>query len=107
MTKITTMSIKTFIGPMKKANKQRIETDSIIIDLDNLYMTYDETNISLSKLSCNYGGYRYYFICPECGKLCYKLFTITGNEDWKCNDCIGLKARTLNRTKTDCTTIGA
>jgi len=88
---------------MKRVDKQRLETNNIIIDLDNLYIKYNKTTIKLSKIPCNYGGYRYYFICPDCGKPCYKIFTITGNDDWKCTDCIGLKARTLNRTKTDCT----
>lgn len=91
---------------MKKIHKRRIKTKSITIDLDNLYINYDNRTIYLSRQPCNYGGARYYFVCPECCKLSYKLFKVEGSNNWKCNTCIGcigLKTRTLNRTKTDCT----
>lgn len=103
MTSIKVISIKTFIDPMKKIHKRRIKTKSITIDLDNLYINYDNRTIYLSRQPCNYGGARYYFVCPECCKLSYKLFKVEGSNNWKCNTCIGLKKRTLNRTKTDCT----
>lgn len=101
--KILSLKITQFIDYMKKVNKPRIENNNIVIDLEELYIKYEGVLMNIVKTPCNYGGYRYYFICSECGKPSYKLYTSIGKREWKCNECIGLKAQTLNRTKTDCT----
>ena len=102
MTSMKVISIKTFIDPMKKIHKRRIKTSDLIIDLDDLFIQYGSNTLYLTQQTCNYGGHRYYFICPECCKASYKLYSLEEADNWKCNTCIGLKRRTLNRTKTDC-----
>ncbi|MDD3262589.1 MAG: hypothetical protein PHR61_01975 [Candidatus Absconditabacteria bacterium] len=44
--------------------------------------------ISLAKTDCNYGGYRYWFVCPKCGKKYGKLY-IAGNH-FHCRKCLNL-----------------
>lgn len=78
----------------------------------DLKFKVDGQRINIESTSCNYGGMRYYFICPMCGKRCYKLFKLQritiGDALYKdvntpiaCNTCINYNRRTLNRTKND------
>lgn len=91
MTSMKVISIKTFIDPMKKIHKRQIKTSDIIIDLDDLFIQYGGNTLYLTRQTCNYGGHRYYFICPECCKASYKLYSLEEADNWKCNTCIGLK----------------
>ena len=43
-------------------------------------------NIELAKTSCNYGNYRYWFLCPSCSKRTGVLYC-AGN--YVCRHCIG------------------
>lgn len=44
-----------------------------------------DTRIDLCETSCNYGGHRYWFICPECKRRCGTLFL--AGKWFLCREC--------------------
>ena len=46
-------------------------------------------NIFLTKTSCHYGGFRYWFICPVCNKKMGTLH-LKGKSDFTCRHCLNL-----------------
>ena len=44
-------------------------------------------SIQISKTPCNYGGYRYWFICPDCHKRVGVLYR---QSNYKCRHCLGV-----------------
>ena len=58
----------------------------------------DDYKIDLTTTACNYGGIRYWFICPHCGDRKTILFY---NKVLACRQCIGNNYKSLTHTKTD------
>ena len=68
--------------------------------MDKLTIVYNGQETPLKRQSLNYGGYRYYLYCPNCGEARTSLYWYC--EVLSCRKCLGLHNRTLNRSKTDC-----
>lgn len=45
-------------------------------------------SIEIERKACNYGGERFYFLCPHCGRRCMKLY-LSGAR-FVCRQCGGL-----------------
>ena len=72
---IKSITIETFIKPMKNKNISYgiAESDGrkLEIDLDNLYITFGNNHFDLASIPGTKGGNRYFFLCPICGNLSY------------------------------------
>jgi len=74
-------------------------------DLSQLTLDYKmvDTGISrtimvtLETLTCNYGGKRWIFNCPDCNRRCYKLFL--ANTYFRCRQCHKLTYESNNKSK--------
>lgn len=53
-------------------------------------------DINVTTLPCYYGGYRYYFICPDCLNICLKIYL--DNTYLKCRKCHHLTYESNNRS---------
>lgn len=62
-------------------------------DVEKVYLPYRRSgdlfnqSIQISKTPCHYGGYRYWFICPECKKRVGVLYR---HGNFKCRHCLGV-----------------
>ncbi len=56
--------------------------------------------IDILTTSCHYGGFRYWFECPSCGKRAGRLYFT--NHGIQCRTCSNLNYRSQQNTKTDC-----
>jgi hypothetical protein len=54
----------------------------------------------LETTPCNYGGLRYWFLCPSCGTRRGVLYFDCGG--FECRECADLNYRSQQHTKTDC-----
>lgn len=99
------IKLKAFIDVLKANNLTKSKLlhgqTRVFLDLDSLFMIYDGQEIDVKRQSMNYGGYRYYLHCPSCGEPRTSLYW-RNNKAISCRICLGLHARTLNRSKTDC-----
>lgn len=78
---------------------------------DEFTVKADGQRLDVVTQPCHFGGVRYYFLCPQCGRKCYKLYSlirvsyIDGDEPinslLKCAKCLNYHRLTLNRTKSD------
>lgn len=50
------------------------------------YLTDRRHDLVTTATTCNYGGYRHWFIC-ECGRRVGVLYFAHG---WRCRHCVGL-----------------
>ena len=50
-----------------------------------------DQNIEVTKTPCNFGGQRFWFICPQCHKKVGVLYKKPTSEVILCRDCHGLK----------------
>lgn len=50
--------------------------------------TESNFSIEIERKVCNYGGERFYFHCPRCGRRCTKLYLCDGR--FECRQCGGL-----------------
>ena len=50
--------------------------------------TESNFSIEIERKACNYGGERFYFHCPRCGRRCTKLYLCDGL--FECRKCGGL-----------------
>ena len=48
---------------------------------------------------CHYGGYRYWFQCPQCQGRCAVLYRYSGL--WQCRRCVGLRYKTQHVSRLD------
>lgn len=69
------------------------------LELEKLTGTINQQSILLDKTKCNYGSYRYWFLCPECKKRCKILYF---KKELLCRKCAGLTYASQQRTKTEC-----
>ena len=101
---IKSITIETFIKPMKNQNISHgiaeLDGRKLEIDLDNLYIIFGSNHFDLARLSGTKGGYRYFFICPICDRQCRKLYK--RSLLYGCGLCQQVYKDTLNRSKTDC-----
>ena len=98
------IELKAFIDVLKASNLTKAKLAHgkarVWLDLDKLTMLYNGQETPLKRQSLNYGGYRYYLYCPNCGEARTSLYWYC--EALSCRKCLGLHNRTLNRSKTDC-----
>ena len=55
------------------------------IETDRLILTSSDQILSLDKIRCNYGGFRYWFKCPRCSKRSEVLYN--KNSKFLCRQC--------------------
>jgi len=101
---IKSITIETFIKPMKNQNISHgiaeLNGRKLEIDLDSLYITFGSNHFDLASIPGTKGGNRYFFLCPDCGRRCrllYKRYLY-----FSCGICLDIHKSTLNRSKTDC-----
>lgn len=96
--------IETFTRAMKKKGitqgKAELDDCSLTIDLDNLSIDLGSDSFELARIPGTKGGYRYFFLCPDCGRRCRKLYK--RYLYFSCGACQQIHKQTLNRSKTDC-----
>ena len=104
METIKSITIETFIKPMKDKNISHgiaeLDGRKLEIDLDKLYIIFGSNHFDLASIPGTKGGNRYFFVCPICGNRCRKLYKrllLYG-----CGSCQKIHKSTLNRSKTDC-----
>ncbi|MGQ7427440.1 hypothetical protein [Streptococcus suis] len=98
------IKIEMFTKRMKKKNLTyacaELDGVKLEIDLENLYITLGSDTFVLSRIPGTKGGYRYFFLCLDCGRRCRKLYK--RYLSYACGNCQQVHKQTLNRTKTDC-----
>ncbi|MGT2916080.1 hypothetical protein I6J14_05790 [Streptococcus dysgalactiae] len=98
------LTIESITKPLKQKGLSKISGKlkgvGITIDLNNLTVNYDSQEINLASIPGTYGGVRYFFLCPICGRRCRKLFK--NSLIFACGTCQDRHRATLNRSKTDC-----
>ncbi|MGT2776381.1 hypothetical protein JavanS260_0004 [Streptococcus satellite phage Javan260] len=98
------LTIESITKPLKQKGLSKISGKlkgvGITIDLNNLTVNYDSQQINLDSIPGTYGGLRYFFLCPICGRRCRKLFK--NSLIFACGTCQDRHRATLNRSKTDC-----
>lgn len=57
--------------------------------------------ILLKKVACNFGKYRYFFLCPECNTSRYNLYYDNKTKSFKCFVCSKLIYLSQRITKSD------
>ena len=54
--------------------------------------------VSLVTTPCNFGGIRYWFACPCCGRCAGGIYLAPGDVRFRCRHCNNLTYRSRNRT---------
>lgn len=92
---------------IREMKKQRITkgmgtlgSDPITIDLDGLSICLGSNIFELTRIPGTKGGNRFFFLCPDCGRRCRKLYK--RYLFYACGNCQQIHKQTLNRSKTDC-----
>ena len=98
------LAIETITKPMKLRGISKgiaeLDGQRLEIDLDNLMIDFGGESFELDRIAGTKGGYRYFFLCPDCGRRCrllYKRYLY-----FSCGTCQDIHKDTLNRSKTDC-----
>lgn len=78
----------------------KLGSNPLTVDLDGLYIGLGSNSFELSSIPGTKGGYRYFFLCPDCGRRCRKLYK--RYLYFSCGTCQQIHKQTLNRSKTDC-----
>ena len=65
------------------------------------YQKLYEQKIELEKTECNYGGYKYWFLCPNCNDRIGIIYLPPGEKYLACRECYGLtyKSRQLHKNR--------
>jgi len=61
----------------------------ILVEDDSFKLASHNQSIKISRTSCNYGGERLWFICPNCTRKCALLYDLGGI--YNCRKCHGLR----------------
>lgn len=69
------------------------------LDREALSFELAGSRCDLETTPANYGGSRYWFLCPECGER--KRVLLYQNDYLGCRGCLDIPYPSLNRTKTD------
>ncbi|HHT7814866.1 TPA: hypothetical protein ACT2IF_002265 [Streptococcus suis] len=72
----------------------------LTVDLNSLSICLGNNIFELAMIPGTKGGYRYFFLCPDCGRRCRKLYK--RYLFYACGNCQQIHKQTLNRSKTDC-----
>ncbi|HGP8181436.1 TPA: hypothetical protein ACL8XI_002087, partial [Streptococcus pneumoniae] len=98
------LAIETITKPMKLRGISKgiaeLDGQGLEIDLDNLEIDFGGESFDLARIPGTKGGYRYFFLCPDCGRRCrllYKRYLY-----FSCGTCLDIHKSTLNRSKTNC-----
>ena len=67
-----------------------------LTDRDGNETKYDQT-VPLETTPCNFGGKRYWFLCPVCYSRVGALFLIPGDVSFGCRYCNNITYRSRNR----------
>lgn len=98
------LTIESIVKPLKEKGVSKgcgeFRGQTITIDLNSLTVTYGFQQLDLASISGTFGGVRYFFLCPDCGRQCRKLFKQYFY--FSCGTCQKVHKNTLNRSKTDC-----
>ncbi len=57
--------------------------DAVCLDIENQLIELVHTN-------CFYGGVRYWFLCPACGRRAGKLYNHYSQKEFQCRICLNL-----------------
>lgn len=91
------IELKAFIDVLKASNLTKAKLAHgkarVWLDLDKLTIVYNGQETPLKRQSLNYGGYRYYLYCPNCGEARTSLYWYC--EALSCRKCLGFHNRTL------------
>lgn len=68
-----------------------------ITDREGNSTPYD-FEVRLIKTPCNYGGIRYWFACPACGRRVGGLYLAPGDRRFKCRQCNNLSYNSRNES---------
>ena len=79
-------------------NEPNIRLVYTITDREGNKTDYDYM-VSLLTTSCNFGGIRYWFGCPSCGRRVAVLYLAPGDIYFKCRHCNNLSYWSRNRCK--------
>jgi hypothetical protein len=69
-----------------------------LTDREGISTPYD-SEVSLTTTPCNYGGVRYWFACPVCGRRVGGLYLAPGGRNFVCRRCNNLSYRSRNRSR--------
>jgi hypothetical protein len=67
-----------------------------VTDRDGNKTDYDY-EVSLVTTPCNWGGVRYWFGCPDCGRRVAVLYLVPGDVYFRCRNCNNLSYWSRNR----------
>lgn len=70
----------------------------VIFHLSDNYLELNNHRIKLNTTPCYYGGSRWWYLCPKCGRRCAVLYF---NGVWQCRKCLNLVYRSSQVTKSD------
>lgn len=93
--------MREFLKQPGSPQRGRIETEYAFVQIDTLAKTIIINSQATHLLAspCNYGGVRWWFMCPACNRRCALLY-YTGSV-WTCRKCLGLHYKSQQSTKTD------
>ncbi len=70
----------------------------LLTDREGNSTPYD-FEVGLITTPCNYGGVRYWFACPVCGRRVGGLYLAPGDRNFVCRRCNNLSYRSRNRSR--------
>ena len=68
-----------------------------MFDTNQLVCTINQQRLSLDRMPCNYGGYRYWFVCPFCKQRCRIVYY--HGSIWQCRKCANLVYESQQATR--------
>lgn len=68
----------TYVGGFVRVNQSNVLDES------------DNNSIGLSKVRCNFRGFRYWFLCPKCHKWKFVLYREKKEDKFACISCLNL-----------------
>ena len=102
----TTLSWKWSLSGRKSSIGICVDTEELyakvnytVTDRDTGKKTDYDYKISLMTTPCNFGGVRYWFGCPSCGRLVAVLYLAPGNVYFRCRHCYDLSYESRNESR--------
>lgn len=103
MSKITIKDLhavaKKYDGVMQGSFETEEKEYNFIYSEVDKALIFNTTLVRLDSKPCNYGGERYWFLCPYCNKRKTALYSV--DDTLLCGQCLNMEYNSLNRTKTD------
>jgi hypothetical protein len=66
-----------------------------------IYTSYGEDireRIDIDTTPCNFGGVRYWFVCPSCNRRASKIHVAPGSRHFRCRNCADLTYRSCQES---------